>query len=82
MSSQVSSVASAARTPSPSAAAAYSAALETIAAAEPDVAAAIVGELAVDIAYRSVEQLQLLTGANSAEAGARLAREAADEFTA
>jgi hypothetical protein len=46
MTSQVTGVAAAARTPSPSAAAAYAAALETIAAAEPDVAAAITGELA------------------------------------
>ena len=57
-----------ARTPSPSAAAAYTAALETIAAAEPDVAAAIAGELA-----SQRRQLKLIASENYASPAVLLA---------
>ena len=56
------------RTPSPSAAAAYTAALETIAAAEPDVAAAIAGELA-----SQRRQLKLIASENYASPAVLLA---------
>jgi glycine hydroxymethyltransferase len=68
MTSQVSGVAAAARTHSPSAAAAYAAALETIAAAEPDVAAAIAGELA-----SQRRQLKLIASENYASPAVLLA---------
>jgi glycine hydroxymethyltransferase len=68
MNSQVSSAAAAARTPSPSAAAAYAAALETIAAAEPDIAAAIAGELA-----SQRRQLKLIASENYASPAVLLA---------
>jgi glycine hydroxymethyltransferase len=66
--SHASAVASPARTPSPSAAVAYTAALETIAAAEPDVAAAIVGELA-----SQRRQLKLIASENYASPAVLLA---------
>ena len=68
MTSQVSGAAAAARTFSPSAAAAYAAALETIAAAEPDVAAAIAGELA-----SQRRQLKLIASENYASPAVLLA---------
>jgi glycine hydroxymethyltransferase len=68
MTSHVSGVASAARTTSPSAATAYTAALETIAAAEPDVAAAIAGELA-----SQRRQLKLIASENYASPAVLLA---------
>jgi glycine hydroxymethyltransferase len=68
MTSQISGVAAPARTPSPSAAAAYAAALETIAAAEPDVAAAIAGELA-----SQRRQLKLIASENYASPAVLLA---------
>jgi Serine hydroxymethyltransferase len=68
MNSQVSSAAAAARTPSPSAAAAYAAALATIAAAEPDIAAAIAGELA-----SQRRQLKLIASENYASPAVLLA---------
>ena len=68
MTSQIFGAAATARTPSRSAAAAYAAALETIAAAEPDVAAAIVGELA---AQR--RQLKLIASENYASPAVLLA---------
>jgi glycine hydroxymethyltransferase len=68
MTSQVSGVAAAARTPSRPAAAAYAAALETIAAAEPDVAAAIAGELA-----SQRRQLKLIASENYASPAVLLA---------
>jgi len=68
MTSHVSAVASPARTPSPSAATAYTAALETIAAAEPDVAAAIAGELA-----SQRRQLKLIASENYASPAVLLA---------
>src|SRR5271155_5403974 len=68
MTSHVSGVASAARTPSPSAAVAYTAALETIAAAEPDIAAAIAGELA-----SQRRQLKLIASENYASPAVLLA---------
>src|SRR6202453_4476168 len=64
----VANPASPARTPSPSTAAAYAAALETIAAAEPDVAAAIVGELA-----SQRRQLKLIASENYASPAVLLA---------
>jgi glycine hydroxymethyltransferase len=66
--SDVSAVASPARTPSASAAVAYAAALETIAAAEPDVAAAIAGELA-----SQRRQLKLIASENYASPAVLLA---------
>ena len=66
--SGVASPASPARTPSPSAAIAYTAALETIAAAEPDVAAAIAGELA-----SQRRQLKLIASENYASPAVLLA---------
>jgi len=66
--SPVSAVDSPARTPSPSAAVAYTAALETIAAAEPDVAAAIAGELA-----SQRRQLKLIASENYASPAVLLA---------
>src|ERR1700678_1053873 len=66
--SHVPAVASPARTPSPSAAVAYTAALETIAAVEPDVAAAIVGELA-----SQRRQLKLIASENYASPAVLLA---------
>jgi glycine hydroxymethyltransferase len=68
MTSQISGAATTARTPSPSAAAAYAAALETIAAAEPDVAAAIAGELA-----SQRRQLKLIASENYASPAVLLA---------
>src|SRR5450432_2944662 len=68
MTSQVSGVAAPARTPSRSAAAAYAAALETIAAVEPDVAAAIAGELA-----SQRRQLKLIASENYASPAVLLA---------
>jgi glycine hydroxymethyltransferase len=68
MTSQISGAAATARTPSRSAAAAYAAALETIAAAEHDVAAAIVGELT---AQR--RQLKLIASENYASPAVLLA---------
>src|ERR1700677_2079131 len=64
----VANPASPARTPSPSAAIAYAAALETIAAAEPDVAAAIAGELA-----SQRRQLKLIASENYASPAVLLA---------
>src|SRR6202044_2713900 len=66
--SHVPAVASPARTPSRSAAAAYTAALETIAAVEPDVAAAIAGELA-----SQRRQLKLIASENYASPAVLLA---------
>src|SRR3984957_17259406 len=66
--SGVANPASPARTPSPSAAIAYAAALETIAAAEPDVAAAIAGELA-----SQRRQLKLIASENYASPAVMLA---------
>src|ERR1700735_4450798 len=66
--SHVPAVASPARTPSPSAAVAYMAALETIAAVEPDIAAAIVGELA-----SQRRQLKLIASENYASPAVLLA---------
>jgi glycine hydroxymethyltransferase len=68
MTSQVSGVAAPARTPSRSAAVAYAAALETIAAVEPDVAAAIAGELA-----SQRRQLKLIASENYASPAVLLA---------
>jgi glycine hydroxymethyltransferase len=68
MTSQISGAESPARTHSPSAAAAYAAAMETIAAAEPDVAAAIVGELA-----SQRRQLKLIASENYASPAVLLA---------
>jgi glycine hydroxymethyltransferase len=68
MTSHVSGAVAAARTHSPSAAAAYAAALETIAAAEPDVAAAIAGELA-----SQRRQLKLIASENYASPAVLLA---------
>src|ERR1700722_8086174 len=68
MTSQVSGVAAPARTPSRSAAVAYAAALETIAAGEPDVAAAIAGELA-----SQRRQLKLIASENYASPAVLLA---------
>src|SRR6204780_4005070 len=68
MTSQVSGVAAPARTPSRSAAVAYAAALETIAAVEPDIAAAIVGELA-----SQRRQLKLIASENYASPAVLLA---------
>ena len=68
MTSQVSGAAAPARTHSPSAAVAYAAALETIAAAEPDVAAAIAGELA-----SQRRQLKLIASENYASPAVLLA---------
>src|SRR6202023_3929935 len=66
--SQVPAVASPARTPSPSAAIAYTAALETIAAVEPDIAAAIAGELT-----SQRRQLKLIASENYASPAVLLA---------
>ena len=66
--SHVPAVASPARTPSPSAAVAYTAALETIAAVEPDIAAAIAGELA-----SQRRQLKLIASENYASPAVLLA---------
>ena len=68
MTSQVSGAAATARTHSPSAAVAYAAALEAIAAAEPDVAAAIAGELA-----SQRRQLKLIASENYASPAVLLA---------
>src|ERR1700723_2038249 len=68
MTSQVSGVAAPARTPSRSAAAAYAAALETIAAVESDVAEAIVGEL-----ESQRRQLKLIASENYASPAVLLA---------
>jgi glycine hydroxymethyltransferase len=68
MTSQVFGVAAPARTPSRSAAVAYAAALETIAAVEPDVAAAIAGELA-----SQRRQLKLIASENYASPAVLLA---------
>jgi glycine hydroxymethyltransferase len=67
-SSTAPSSAAAAATPSPSAATAYTAALTTIAAAEPDVAAAIAGELA-----SQRRQLKLIASENYASPAVLLA---------
>src|SRR6201985_1488766 len=66
--SPASAVDSPARTPSPSAAVAYSAALDVIAAAEPDVASAISGELA-----SQRQQLKLIASENYASPAVLLA---------
>jgi glycine hydroxymethyltransferase len=68
MTSQISGAEAPARTHSPSAAAAYAAAMETIAAAEPDVAAAIIGELA-----SQRRQLKLIASENYASPAVLLA---------
>src|ERR1035438_4852015 len=68
MTIHVPGAAAGARTASPSAAAAYAAALETIAAAEPDVAAAIAGELA-----SQRRQLKLIASENYASPAVLLA---------
>ncbi|HEY5394157.1 MAG TPA: glycine hydroxymethyltransferase [Trebonia sp.] len=66
--SHVSADSSPARTPSPSAAVAYRAALETIAAVEPDIAAAIAGELT-----SQRRQLKLIASENYASPAVLLA---------